>query len=76
MVFSSISDLRWFTRSNVSGVDSVAEEIWLCNGRMCGCTSIFEGLWLCGCTCINGLMEEEICLCSSWQCWRLNVEMK
>ena len=23
VVFSSISDLRWFTRSNVSGVDSV-----------------------------------------------------
>ena len=32
VVFSSISDLRWFTRSNVSGVDSVAEEIWLCSG--------------------------------------------
>ena len=32
VVFSSISDLRWFTRSNVSGVDSIAEEIWLCSG--------------------------------------------
>ena len=32
VVFSSISELRWFTRSNVSGVDSVAEEIWLCSG--------------------------------------------
>ena len=32
VVFSSISDLRWFTRSNVSGVDSIAEEICLCSG--------------------------------------------
>ena len=31
VVFSSISDLRWFTRSNVSGVDSVAvEEKYVC----------------------------------------------
>ena len=35
VVFSSISDqlnFRWFTRSNVSGVDSIAEEICLCSG--------------------------------------------
>ena len=35
VVFSSILDylsFRWFTRSNVSGVDSIAEEICLCSG--------------------------------------------